>query len=189
MTQTFEIPWYTIYDSSEPISQGDIFFHCPVFIPAPDYNFSKLDKIKEANFKYGTADIIILTQACDLNLNNGGAPNVRNVVVAKIDDAKGETQGFLSNVRTNHKPGYHLISKQTEGIVMNYQVVDFTEIYTLPYDLLNAYREVHGKRLRLNSPYLELLSQRFGLFFSRVGLPDKFAIDKQDLKIATETKE
>lgn len=185
MENQIEIPWYSPINPDKPISQGDIFFNCPVFIPAPDYNFTDLKNIKQANFKHGTSDIIILTQACDLNLNNGGEPNVRNVVVAKIDDAKGETKGFLSDVRKNQRPAYHLISKHEVEPVMNYQVVDFSELYTLPYALLDAFREFHGPRLRLNSPYLELLSQRFGLFFSRVGLPDKFSINSADLKACT----
>ncbi|MED4057445.1 hypothetical protein P4654_25415 [Niallia taxi] len=185
--ETIEIPWYSVVDASEPISQGDILIGCPVFIPSPDYDFSDLGNLKSANFKLGIADIIIMTQACDLNLNNGGTPNVRNVVCAKIDDAKGESQSFLSSVRKNQTPAYHLLNKHIDTPVLSYQVVDFSELYTLPYSLLNAYREHQGKRLRLNSPYLELLSQRFGLFFSRIGIPDKYTIDSAELKADTKT--
>lgn len=184
-SENFDTPWYSVISDSEPISQGDIFLNCPVFFPKPAYNFAEYRQSSEVPFQSGLADVIILTQACDLNSNNGGSPNVQNVVVAQIDPASNETQNFLSTVRKNQRPAYHLLNHRLEAPEMEFQVVDFTNLYTLPYDLLMAFRKEQGPRLRLNSPYLEFLSQRFGLFFSRIGIPDKYTIDDRVLKAAT----
>jgi hypothetical protein len=50
-------------------------------------------------------------------------------------------------------------------------VVDFREIYSLPYAYLAAHATRLGPRWRLRSPYLEHFSPAFARFFMRVGLP------------------
>jgi hypothetical protein len=50
-------------------------------------------------------------------------------------------------------------------------VVDFREIYSLPFDYLAERTNLLGRRWRLRSPYLEHFSQAFARFFMRVGLP------------------
>jgi hypothetical protein len=50
-------------------------------------------------------------------------------------------------------------------------VVDFREIYSLPFDYLMGLAAQRGPRWRLRSPYLEHFSQAFARFFMRVGLP------------------
>jgi hypothetical protein len=50
-------------------------------------------------------------------------------------------------------------------------VVDFREIYSLPFDYLVGRATDLGPRWRLHSPYLEHFSQAFARFFMRVGLP------------------
>jgi hypothetical protein len=50
-------------------------------------------------------------------------------------------------------------------------VVDFREIYSLTYDYLVEHGTILGPRWRLDSPFLEHLSQAFARFLMRVGLP------------------
>jgi hypothetical protein len=50
-------------------------------------------------------------------------------------------------------------------------MVDFREIYSLPFDYLVSRAAQLGPRWRLRSPYLEHFSQAFARFFMRVGLP------------------
>ena len=50
-------------------------------------------------------------------------------------------------------------------------VVDFREIYSLPFEYLVQHAVSLGSRWRLDSPYLEHFSQAFARFFMRVGLP------------------
>ena len=50
-------------------------------------------------------------------------------------------------------------------------VVDFREIYSLPYKYLEEHATGLGQRWRLKSPFLEHFSQAFARFYMRVGLP------------------
>jgi hypothetical protein len=50
-------------------------------------------------------------------------------------------------------------------------VVDFREIYSLPFGYLLSRAAQLDHRWRLRSPYLEHFSQAFARFFMRVGLP------------------
>lgn len=175
--------WYTEVNHSEPINQGDIFFRCPIIIPDAEFDFTKIDVFNFESFnqiemKIYTIDVIVLTQSCDI-VNN---PPVDNIIVARIDDVKGESNTTLKELLSNRRPPYHLIGKKDYGnLKMNYQVVDFTSLYSVPRLLLEKIKQNTDIRIRVNSPYLELLSQRFGNFFSRVGLPESKGIDKNDL--------
>jgi hypothetical protein len=70
---------------------------------------------------------------------------------------------------------------------MNYQVVDFTNVFTVSREFIESFCRDTKPRLRLRSPYLEELSQNFGLFFSKIGTPNN-NIDKQDLKSSTQNQ-
>lgn len=68
--------WYTLINPENNITQGDIITNCPIFLPKyPQTNFQDFDfsNIKEDDFKvqYSIANVIILTQACDLEIREG----------------------------------------------------------------------------------------------------------------------
>jgi hypothetical protein len=50
-------------------------------------------------------------------------------------------------------------------------IVDFRQIFSLPFEYLTTRAEELGDRWRLDSPFLEHFSQAFARFFMRVGLP------------------
>lgn len=54
-------------------------------------------------------------------------------------------------------------------------VVDFRQIYSLPFKFLQKKAESLGTRKKLNSPYLEHFAQAFARFFMRVGLPSSIS--------------
>lgn len=168
--------WYTEIDDSAPISQGDIIFDCPIIVPDPEFDFTGLEDISNIEMRIYTADVIVMTQACDLA---NDPPDT--VIVAQINGLDGISWSTLSEINSGRRPAYHLISKKENGnAVMDYKIVDFTSIYSVSLILLQKQAELQKYRLRLNSPYLEFLSQRFGYFFSRIGLP--INISKRDLK-------
>jgi hypothetical protein len=69
-----------------------------------------------------------------------------------------------------HIEGLHLLASPTEPANnRGALVVDFREIYSLPFDDLVSRAPQFGPRWRL--PYLEHFSQAFARFFMRVGLP------------------
>ncbi|GIP51838.1 hypothetical protein [Paenibacillus vini] len=174
--------WYEIVSVDQVISQGDILIGCPIIIPEYPTNYPDLLKgnVAEAKAKVYFDDVVILTQAC--LLAGPAGPKVEMVTVAPIADVEGDGWGFVSDVSKGLRPAYHLLNKSSDpSFDMNYQIVDFANIYSIPYNLLDSYRLNSGPRLRLKSPYVEELSQRFGMFYSKVGLPNN-TIDMEELK-------
>ena len=75
-------------------------------------------------------------------------------------------------LRRGNVPGYHLLNKcEIEGFETDYLVVDFRNVYGVPFNFIVELAKERGKRLRLLPPYREHLSQAFARFFMRVGLP------------------
>jgi hypothetical protein len=132
-------------------------------------------------------DVIVLTQACDLEHNK-----VRNVVLAPhvgIGQYRIAWEAWLRAREQN--PSEKAWKRTCEDIAAGYvwnlsfldrfdhparptdvRVVDFQHVLTAPRTLFEAQIRHAGQvRLRLRSPYVEYLSQSFARFFMRVGLP------------------
>ncbi|WP_459875834.1 hypothetical protein [Desulfothermus naphthae] len=60
---------------------------------------------------------------------------------------------------------------EIEGFESGYLVVDFRNVYGVPFDFIVELAKKRGKRLRLLPPYREHLSQAFARFFMRARLP------------------
>lgn len=62
--------------------------------------------------------------------------------------------------------------KSKGNIELEIRLVDFHEVFTIPYAFLESLLAQRGEnRYRLLPPYREHLSQAFARFFMRVGLP------------------
>jgi hypothetical protein len=179
--------WYKEVSDTAEVMQGDLLVGCP--IPYPNRavydailneNTSVLDdplEVKEAN-------LVILSQACDL-VNN----KVDTVVLCAYwplshlvkNDSYYQASGAKESLRQGKEPAHHLIHKyESESIQLDYSVVDFRQIYTLPKDYLARVVSEKKFRLRLLSPYREHLSQSFARYFMRVGLP--INIPREEIK-------
>src|SRR5205814_9512434 len=81
-------------------------------------------------------------------------------------------KGRWNEVLKGRIEGLHLLASPTNPADNREAwVVDFREIYSLPFDYLVGQATRLGPRWRLRSPYLEHFSQAFARFFMRVGLP------------------
>lgn len=157
---------------NEPtLRQGDYLPRClvPVFGPSLA-NPGEVQDVVVDEF-----DLIVVTQSCDLE-----QIKVRLVAMCPIYPiAAFETinQAFTRKGRWNEVlkgrvEGLHLLASPTEPTNNRAAlVVDFREIYSLPYDYLVRTAGDLGLRWRLRSPFLEHFSQAFARFFMRVGLP------------------
>ncbi|MEG6615412.1 hypothetical protein V6C27_03070 [Peptococcaceae bacterium 1198_IL3148] len=179
--------WYQEVDSHEPISQGDIFLNVPFFsVDVNSVDLEKIDDSTSIEIEMERINLVVLTQACDLQ------DGVSEVVVAEIEDIKtmevvGSRYDFVCSVHAGRRPNYALIGKhesEDDRLNMNFQIVDFSDLHTIPFDFIRKYSEQYGRRLKLNTPHRELLSQQFGNYFSRIGLPNEDFISKTDLKEA-----
>ena len=160
--------WVKVTESN--LRQGDYLTDCDVPIFLDPTVTSETQEIPIDVF-----DLIVLTQSCDLEQGK-----VRLVAMCPIYSIQSfekrnpefTQKGKWNEVRKGRMEGLHMLgalsnpTKNREALV-----VDFREIYSLPFEYLVKHAMKLGPRLRLRSPFLEHFSQAFARFFMRVGLP------------------
>jgi hypothetical protein len=184
-------PWYETIEGGDSITQGDLIFNCPLL--SWNVNSISFQGYKETETLVGatnaiSADVVIMTQACDLEYNK-----VSNIILCPHislteyrtyweDEMRAGGQNPTVKAWKNHCndicDGYvwnfsminkYSIDGETE---MEVRLVDFHEVFTIPRKFLEKLLEQRNeKRFRLLPPYREHLSQAFARFFMRVGLP------------------
>jgi len=202
-----EYPWYDIADNDMPLRQGELIQSCPIIIPISlielEHENGEIEEQNGAAFevqvgdhkiklKLRKFDVVIMSQSCDLEPRKNGKVSIEPILVcptmsySKFAEWKGGVykgnSGKEALIRGLY-PKYHLLNQCDKGGFENEcMVVDFTQVYGVPYDYLVNY--VKDKpRLCLLPPYREHLSQSFARFFMRVGLP--VGIDKTALRLST----
>ncbi len=121
-------------------------------------------------------DLIVITQSCDLV--NEPFPQfivlcpIFSLATFELTNPKFRKKGAWNNVLRGRVAGLHLLASPTEPANNREAlVVDFREIYSLPYDFVIRRVSDVESHWRLRSPYLEHFSQAFARYFMRVGLP------------------
>jgi hypothetical protein len=165
------LPWWLPTDG-DLLMQGDHLSRCPVPLFQPEFGSGeagpKLVDVPER-------DCVVLTQSCDLD--NDKAPLVALCAVFTLPHFEAVNkqfaqQGVWERVRQGRVEGLHLLASPTDPSDNRASlVVDFRQIYSLPVGYLRSHAAHLGRRWRLQSPFLEHLSQAFARFFMRVGLP------------------
>lgn len=169
--------WYEELQLINDITQGDIIKNC--YIPTPNTAFYEsilnLDSEVSEPIDVESADLIILSQVCDIV--NDKINSLVLCPVWSLDKLIESNEYFNSSkaresLRQGKEPSYHLLNQyQSNNISMDYSVVDFHQIFSLPKDYLKSITILKEYRLRLLPPYREHLSQAFARYFMRVGLP------------------
>ncbi len=150
------------------LRQGDYLFNCPVplFAPQPE---------EEAEIQIKEFDLIVLTQSCDLENQKARLVALSPIYSLSEFESTNPTmsqKGQWEEVRRGRREGLSLLASPTDPTDNRAAlVVDFREIYSLPFDFLSNHAAKVEQRWRLKSPYLEHFSQAFARFFMRVGLP------------------
>lgn len=166
-------PFWEQVGGREALRQGDYLSDCYVPVFRPD--FSPGAEVQEETVTVDVYDLIIVTQSCDL-----ANEKVRLVAlspiwpIAEFEKANPSfaQKGKWNEVLKGRVEGLHLLASPTEPADNREAlVVDFREIYSLPFDYLAHHAGQLGPRWRLRSPFLEHFSQTFARFFMRVGLP------------------
>jgi len=160
--------WSEINEST--LRQGDYLPQCLVPEFGPDFAAAGTHEVTANEY-----DVIVVTQSCDLEQRK-----VRLVAVCPIYliaefeavNPAFSKKGRWNEVLKGRMEGLHLLASPTDPANnRGALVVDFREIYSLPFDYLVSRAAHFGPRWRLRSPYLEHFSQAFARFFMRVGLP------------------
>ena len=167
-------PWYEVITGSG-LLQGDILYKCPVLVPASQVPNAPEGTEHLLEYAIAELDVVVMSQSCDLEQKK-----LDLVLVCphwSISEF-GDQQNYFRSSRGKEElkrggaPGYHLLNRcDIDGWVQEARVVDFRNVYSLPFTFLEQYAEQHKERLRLLPPYREHLSQAFARFFMRVGLP------------------
>ena len=153
------------------LAQGDYLVSCLVpIIPA---NLST--DVDEYHVNIGEVSLIVVTQSCDLANNKADFVSLCPVLTLDEWEAHGpmfSRRGVWEQVRKGRREGLHMLAG-TDKPENNRSalVVDFRQIYSLPFEYLSNHAEQVGTRYRLQSPFVEHFSQAFARFFMRVGLP------------------
>jgi len=117
----------------------------------------------------------VLTQSCDLE--HARVPLVALCPIWPIAefeqfDPRWRPRKRWNEVLKGKVEGLHLLASMTNPEDNGESlVVDFRQIYSLPFDYLTARAIELGDRWRLRLPFIEHVSQAFARFFMRVGLP------------------
>ncbi|MFH1748341.1 MAG: hypothetical protein ABIG44_15015 [Planctomycetota bacterium] len=191
--------WYAVVDAACALTQGDFIFDCPLMgwkAETVDFDGQDEEAVLKAAIQANEADVIVLTQACDLEQDR-----VANVILCphlalsafreawesrlKEQDQYPSTTGKLEkawantckDIRDGFVWNHAMLNHRLESpLSIEHRVVDFREVYTVPRSFLESFlHERGGQRLRLLPPYREHLSQAFARFFMRVGLPTPVA--------------
>ena len=169
-----DYPWYEEIYSSGEITQGDIITECNIPLHGKKlYEALLEDKELTSPIDIKIADVIVLSQVCDIKLDK-----VDSIVVCPVWPLTTliETNSYFNSsdakesLRQGKEPPYHLLNEYTL-LKFKFSVVDFHRIYSLPKDYIKNVAENIKIRLRLLPPYREHLSQAFARYFMRVGLP------------------
>jgi hypothetical protein len=161
-------PWYEIVEGDR-LLQGDFIKQCQIILPP---NTIELGKVHAEVIEY---DVVIMSQSCDLEqkkLELVLVCPIWSLSEFEIKNPNFKSGKMKESLRRGYLPGYHLLNKcEIDGFQTDYLIVDFRNVYSVPFDFIVELAKKKGKRLRLLPPYREHLSQAFARFFMRVGLP------------------
>lgn len=177
-----EYEWFSRHASAGGVQQGLIL---PEF-PVPDYSrvdYAMLasDGNEELPVEIKTNDLIVMTQACDLENDK-----VKNVTLCRVYTLReylieaslsknkaaslidGLNSGRVTNMCLLNRPADNLYESAFE----DYLVVKFDESVNFPIEIVRqrVSNETNDMMVLL-PPYREALSQSYGIFYMRVGNP------------------
>lgn len=179
-------PWYEEVAGTSNVTQGDILknFPVPVIIDKDEYPF-----FKPQGAKY---DVIVMTQACDLENNK-----VDYVTLCPVDPlesvikiiAEQENQGLnysdltkkqekiperiIDKLKKGEYLNFYLLNRHNGTMNENYRVVILKQMFQVPIVAMKKLIPLQEEtiRVRLLPPYREHLAQSYANTFSRIGLP------------------
>jgi hypothetical protein len=175
-TTTHTYPWYnSVRDAT--LEQVDFFFEFPTIVPVYPEEFRP--DIEDIETDVNFYDVVVLSQSCDLQFDK-----VENVLVCphfSLTTAKEAFKPFRGSsgrkeARQGKLPGYHVLDAcQIEGFNHEVRIVNFYQVFTVPFEYAKSQVRENESRLRLLPPYREHLAQAFARFVMRVGLPQDIA--------------
>jgi len=183
MTPTPQETWYEIIRGDSPLQQGSFLDNFPII--TPEYSEEIIDGSPEESLaKMNRANVVIVTQTCDMSTNDDDPPRSPDpkmpiilclrlpALVAKVENNRTISKTSWGRLIKNRNPNSLLLNKcQLENHELDYQIVSFEQLYSAPFDFVSEFAKKQGERIQLISPYIEHLSKAFARKFARVALP------------------
>lgn len=182
--------WYECVGPGTELTQGDIISDCPVLRwKSSEVTARATEEPEElqAFVEAVKADVIIMTQACDLeehkvdeiilcphfNLDYHKTIWSDTMVARKQNPSDKSWKSHCENLCSGFYWNLAMLNTgEVDELKIAHRVVDFHEIFTVPRVFLESLlKHRSSPRLRLRAPYREHLSQAFARYFMRVGLP------------------
>ena len=172
--------WYEVVDHEIPLTQGDLIFDCPLLAWQGDalrLEGEGVSEILENAMSAIQADVVVMTQACDLEYEK-----VENVILCPHVSLDDYWIVWRDNMqKTGQNPSmkawnrhcndicdgfmWHftmLNDSRINGSSIGIRIVFFNEVYTVPRSFLESLLKQRGhSRFRLLPPYREHLSQAY----------------------------
>jgi hypothetical protein len=161
---------YWISVDEQSLAQGDYLPECRVPVLSVDF-----DTAEQTPFERGKADLIVITQSCDLANSKAefvALCPIHSIIRFEEGNPVFKKKGQWEQVRKGRVESLHLLASPDEPANNRRAlVVDFRQIYSLPFSYLTKHAKSLGRRHRLQPPFLEHFSQAFARFLMRVELP------------------
>ena len=184
--------WYGVTEASEPLTQGDLILRCPLANWKPGavhVEDVEAEEALAAMTQIYRADVVVMTQACDLEHNK-----VENVVLCPhfpLSEFRARWEQAVEQAGQNptakawrrtcediaaghvwNQTFLNSLQREAPELELELRLVEFRQVMTVPRHFLESLLQNRNEpRLRLLAPYREHLSQAFARFFMRVGLP------------------
>ncbi len=171
-----QYPYFMVV-SDDTIEQGDILTSVPsprIWLPTSAVAMIADDEFT-ADFDVDIFTAVILSQSCDLD-----ASKIDQVILGPVFDIEDLRQNVKAvakpsndeSVRKGRVEGLYMLPQCTSSLLPSEKyVVNFRNVFTLPYQLVKDHAGVDLPRLRLLPPYREHLAQAFAHFVMRIGFP------------------
>lgn len=123
-------------------------------------------------------DLIIVTQSCDIgNGKTSAIALAQYITLTEYQNLK-----TYNNEKEKTSDKNSIRNRRVEGILMlpppdpltspDYLIVNFREIFSLPFNYIDKHSATIKPRFTLKNPYKEYFSQTFGSYYMRVALSD-----------------
>ncbi len=165
--------WYETI-SGKALAQGDLLLGCPV----PRVQDYRYPPPAELDVFLDTHHLVVLSQSCDLENDKVDEILLANVLdYGLLQNREGETNPLVRGSKwrkaavNGDLPPYSVLPETAGPPSLDWSLVDFHHLFTLPKGYVEQFAEASGDRLRLVPPYREHLAQAFARYVMRVGLP------------------
>ncbi|MBL7202560.1 MAG: hypothetical protein ISS56_20690 [Anaerolineae bacterium] len=172
--------WYTSVSETAHIEQGDLLNRFPIvvlppvtvsLVNAPDGY--ELDEDVPVEYY----DVVVMTQSCDLFEFRDEQEVIlcprHDYQTLAVTDPRLRGRDGWNKLKARRFIGAYLIEKCTiEGCEFDYQVIDFRQVFSVPFYMIRRVAASQGVRARLLPPYREQMAQEFARQFMRIGLPN-----------------